>query len=278
MTRKELIYDIKRLLTKSGVTDDSRLADKHIGFLIDQRRAREIRETFKRNPVIEPIWLQDMGVTDLTPVNRSEDTAVSGCDCSFSKAVIPPVVSITDNLGNASDLGVHSIRSICGKYEYHYLTIHKIQLLHPDNIMSHLKFYTKVGNAIYLPLSVKKFRPILILDSPLDGYVNDNTYKLSGELIVGTSYTVDSGSITHNSVKYSAGDSFSAVSATFTGSGKVVLTSKKRQMTDRDEYPMSHTMGEVIKMKILTQDFGVEQQSLADDKNDSTDPAREQRQ
>lgn len=277
-TRKEYIYDIIRLLTKAGITDESRLDKDHIGFLVDQRRAKEIRDTYKRNPVIETIWLQDYGITEFTPVNKAEDKAVSAINCKFSKAIIPPVVSINDPMSNTPDLGTYSIRSASGEHEFHYMNVQRMQYLHPDGIAIMFRYFTKIGNALYLTPEVKHARPLLILDSPLDGYVLDNSYINSGNLIVGVQYEVVSGNIIHNGTKYYKGGTqvFTAVNTTFTGTGKVQLVNQKRRMTNDDPYPMSYTMWEVVKMKILTQDFGIEQRVVADVTNDSQDQAKQQ--
>lgn len=270
-SKREYIYDLKRILTRGGLTDESRLNNNHLGFLIDQRRAKEIRDSYKRNPVIEPIWLQDYGMVEFTPVTKEEDKSILACDCKFSKAVIPSVVSLMDPISNTSDLGVYSIRSSCGKFQFNQISADKLPLLHSDGIMSKFKYFTRVGNAIYLTPVVKKARIFLILDSPLDGYVLDNLYIPSGNLVVGTVYEVASGNITHNSVKYQIGQTFTAVSKVFTGLGKVQYNNQKRRMTIDDQYPMSHTMAEVVKMKILTQDFGFEATVVDDLKNDSQD-------
>lgn len=272
-TRKEHIYDLKRLLTKGGITDESRLNNNHLGFLLDQRRAKEIRDSFKRNPVIEPIWVQDYGVFELTPVNRSEDSSITGCTCKLSKAIIPSIISIVDPISNTSDLGTYMVRSTCGRYKYEQISVDKLHLIHPDSIMSKMSFYARVGNALYVTPEAKKLRGLFIQDSPLEGYIIDNTWVLSGNLVVGTSYTVSAGKVTHNSIIYQLGQSFTAVAKTYTGTGKIQHTNLKRRMTNDDTYPMSHTMAEVVKMKILTQDFGFEERVVEDMKNDSQDDA-----
>ncbi len=270
-SKREYTYDLKRLLTKGGLSDETRLNNNHLGFLLDQRRAKEIRDSYKRNPVIEPIWIQDYGMIDLTPVNKAEDKSIISCDCKFSKGQIPSVVSLMDPISNTSDLGTYSIRSSCGKFVFNQMSADKLYLLHPDGIMSKLKYFTKIGNNIYLTPVVQKIRAFLILDSPLDGYVMDDLYITTGNLIVGTVYIVASGNIIHNSVKYGIGATFTAVNTVFTGSGKVQYNNQKRRMTWDDQYPMSHTMAEVVKMKILTQDFGFEASVVEDLKNDSQD-------
>ena len=275
MTRTELIFDALTILTQSGITDESRIDRDYLGYKIDQKRAKEIRDTYKRNPVIEPVWLQDFGIFTLSSVNKAEDRTISLCDCKFSKYVLPPVVMINDPLANVADIGTFSIRGVNGDFEYHYMTVTKLNLLTSDNVLNNFKFYTKVGNAIYLTPEALKARAILILESPLNGYVLDNSYILSGSLVSGTIYEVASGAITYNSVIYHKAQTFTATStATFTGSGKVVYQNQKRVMTNDDQYPMSQTMAEVVLMKLFTQDYGIEAKQIADIKNNAQDQLR----
>src|SRR3990172_3674224 len=194
-TKREYIYDLKRLLTRGNLTDETRLVNNHLGFLLDQRRAKEIRDSYKRNPVIEPIWIQDYGMVDLTPVHKAEDLSILSCGCKFSKGEIPSVVSLMDPISNTSDLGTYSIRSSCGSFVFNQISSSQIHLLHPDGIMGKIKYFTKVGNNIYLTPIVQKIRAFLILDSPLDGYVMDDLYILSGNLVVGIVYIVASGNV-----------------------------------------------------------------------------------
>ncbi|MCC7514546.1 MAG: hypothetical protein IT212_07620 [Bacteroidia bacterium] len=273
-SRLEYIYDLKRLLSKGNVTDDSRLNNNHLGFLLDQRRAKEIRDSYKRNPVIEPIWIQDYGLTEFTPVNKNEDSSiVSGITAKFSKAILPSVVSLIDPISNTHDLGTYSIRSSDGKNEFQYLSADKLFLLTEESVLSKISSYIKIGNAVYLTPQVRYAKPLLVLESPLDGYVFDDLYIPSGNLVIGTVYVVAAGQVTHNSIKYNIGSTFTAASTTFTGLGKVQYNNQKRRMLNSDPYPMSSTMAEVVKMKILTQDFAVEQSVVSDVKNDSKDDA-----
>lgn len=59
----------------------------------------------------------------------------------------------------------------------------------------------------------------------LDGIAPSATQLASGELLIGRKYDVISGSITHGTTQYNAGDTFTATSAEFAGSGVVRETS-----------------------------------------------------
>ncbi len=269
MTRDALIFDAKTILEAAGITDESRLDEDYIGFKIDQKRAKEIRDTYNRTPIIEPVWRQDYGLFDLTPVNSAEDRSIISCDCKIAKAVLPPIVSFHDPMGNVPDLGV-SIRSACGKYDFNYMSLEKLNLIDENSIYSKFKYYTRVFNSIYLTTGPGKAKGIFVLENPLDGYVLDNTDYASGTLVNGTVYEVRNGNITYNGVRYQRGQTFTATSTTtFTGNGKVFVNNQKRRMTNSDEYPMSSTMAEVVLMKLFTQDYGIEASKVADIKNDS---------
>jgi hypothetical protein len=105
----------------------------------------------------------------------------------------------------------------------------------------------------------------------LDGYINDTTNKLSGELVVGESYIVMDKQIIHDGVAYVKDKVFVATATTFTGKGSIQLDNQKRRMTDEDEYPMSSTMAEIIIIKILTEELKIQASAIADIRNNSVE-------
>lgn len=262
------------ILTKSGYTDDSRLDEDYIGYKVDEYRAIGIRQTFSRHPVIEPIWVQDLLLTDTTPVNTSDDDSVAICRCEMSKVTLPPIVSLSAQASNTNDVGVVDILSGCGTYNHFYRPIHQLQLLTSDDPTDKFHYYWKIMNTYYFRYKEKKIRPMLILERPLDGFINDNEYKTV--LTVGLVYEVVEGQVVHNSLAYQKGQTFTAVTTSFTGNGKVKLNNRKRQMTGNDPYPMSHTMTEMVVLSILTKEYQIEKQQIADIRNDGQDPVKEQ--
>ena len=249
----------------------------YIGYKIDQKRAKEIRDSYNRNGNIDPIWIQDFGLTDLTPVNQADDNTISVNDCTFGKVTLPPVVSIRSGLLGKENLGIHSVLSASGNNEFYYRPIQRLfQLmnLRDDHAEKKYSYYSRVHNAYYFTPTVEKVRPFLILESPLLGYVISSEYVITGELTVGDVFDVTVGQINHNGVYYNAGQSFTAVNANFTGLGKVKYHNQKRQMTNDDEYPLSHTMMESIILKILTIDYKIEMSQINDIRNNSSDTSK----
>lgn len=277
MTRLEAIYDIIEILTKSGFTDDSRLDIDYIGYKLDQKRAKEIRDSYSRNANIDPMWIQDLGIIDVTKVSQLDDPFIVVNDCVFGKVTLPPVVSMRSGLLGTENIGVISILGLSGNNEYYYRPMSRLfQLMnlredHPERKYS---FYGKIHNSIYLTPFVEKVRPLLVLENPLDGYVIQTEYVNSGDLVVGQSYTVFENQVSHNSVFYNPGQSFTAVATTFAGAGKLKYTTGKRKMTNDDQYPLSQTLMDVIILKVLTIDYKIEMSQINDIRNNSTDTNR----
>jgi len=274
MTKQEIIYDIITIATKGGYTDDQKLDEDYLGYKIDEKRAKEIRDTYKRNTLIDPVWIQDLGTINTTIVNQADDKQYNYLNGKLAKFTLPPVVSIISPLASANNLGVQSIRSINSHREFYFM--HTSQLLNvaelsPNHVAKRFGFYTKIGDSYYIPNGPDNIRAMAILEKPLEGFVNSSENIPSGNLIIGVSYIVMSEMIIHNGIAYIKNNTFVAVNTTFTGSGKVQLVNQKRPMTVEDNYPMSFTMCEVVIMKILTQELQLEQQQVADIKNNSKD-------
>lgn len=277
MTRQEIIFDIIMILTKAGFTDDSRLEPDYIGYKIDEKRSKEIRDSYNRNLIIDPVWLQDYGVFDLTEVNYADDQTFTFLNCKIGKATLPPVVSFQNPLSSSANLGVYSVRSLSGREEYFFEQYSKLMDILNDlpanDPMRKFSYYTKVQNAIYAiskdGKTPEKLRAILVLESPLDGYVisSENVTALE----IGSEYQVVSDQIIHNSIPYNSGDTFTAVATTFTGAGKVQYKNQKRRMRNSDPYPFSKSQMEVVIIKLLTQEYAIEASRITEIRNNSQD-------
>lgn len=278
MTREEATFDIITILTKASFTDDSRLDPTYIGYKIDEKRAKEIRDSYNRHQLIDPIWIQDYGVFDTTEVNYADDKTFTFLDCKLAKATLPPTVSFYNGLASANNLGDYSFRSISGTEEYFFKQSSKLMELLTDMPKNHplrkFAYYSKVGNARYFVsknqnVVPEKLRAQLILENPLDGFVftTENVTTLE----VGVSYTVMSDQIMHDSVLYNVGSTFVATSTTFTGAGKVQYLNQKRPMRNSDPYPFSKSQMEILIIKLLTQEYGLEANRVAEIRNNSQD-------
>jgi hypothetical protein len=279
MTRKEATDYIIEILTKSGYTDDSRIDEDFIGFLIDKKREKIIRDSYSRNASIDPSWLQDLGMVNVTEVSYNDDKTLPICDCTFGKVTLPTTVSLRSGYANKENTGINAILSVCGSTEFYPKPFSRLfQLInlrnnHPEKMY---KYYSRIGQAVYTYPYVPVIRPIVILSNPLEGFVISSENIPSGSLIISQSYTVYINQIVHNSIAYNVGDIFTAVNNSYTTiiDGTVQYTNQKRQMTNTDEYPFPGIYMEELLIKILTTEYKLESQVISDVTNNSKDASQ----
>lgn len=278
MTRQEIVYDIITILKKAGYTDDDALDEDYIGYKIDEGRAKEIRDSYNRNPTIDPAWVQDYGVTDLTRINFADDKTLTHLQCDLSKVTLPPLVSFSNSMSNINNLGIVAMLSATGKTEFHYMPYSQMMMefnkLSDSNVYKKFQYYSVIGNSVYVLGKHEKLRPLLVLSRPLDGFVMSTENVLPGDLIIGTSYTVMNAQVVHNSIAYGVGSIFTAAVKTYTGPGTVQYTNQKRAMTNEDEYPFSNSQAQTVIIKLLTQEFRLQMAQITDIRNDSQDPLK----
>lgn len=262
---KEITDDLKLVLSKHQLSDDLKYDDRHLEYTVAKYRARGIRETFMRNGEINPTWIQDQGVTETTKVDKDDDPAIASCNCVFGKIVIPTVVNLPDIKG------IYRVSSACRSKQYYRTTLERFMGFVDGSVRDNFNYFFTIGNAIYLHPYIKEANVQLILENPLEGEILVTHSIKTGDLEIGSIYTITSGSITHNSVKYQKGDDFTAVNADYTGNGVVKFKDQKRDFTKNDQYPIDHTMMEYIIMKILSQEFNIEERRIGDNRNDSID-------
>ncbi len=277
MTLHNAVDYIIEILTKSGYTDDSRIDQDVIKFIINNKREKAIRDSYSRNGSIDPSWLQDLGMVSCTEVSCNDDKTLPVCDCTFGKVTLPPTVSLRSGLANKENTGINAMLSVCGRREFYPKPISRLFQLatlrdsHPEK---KYEYYARIHNATYTMPYIPVVRPIVILSNPLDGFIVTSENVPTGSLVIGTIYTVYGSQIIHNSIPYSPGDDFTAVNTLFTGTGTVQYKNQKRAMTWDDEYPLPGILMKEILLEILTVDYKLESQQIADIQNNSKDAAR----
>lgn len=255
------------VLAKSKLSKDFRVSNRHIQFLVQQYRARGIREEYKRNMQIDPSWLQDFGRVEFTKVNSGDDPLIPYTSMDLSKLTIPQVVSLPN------DAGVYRVNGSSKQKRYYPITVERFFSLVEGSIRNKFCYFFRVGTALYVNELIDEGNTVLILDDPLDGYIISTEKVLSGNITEGNVYVVSDGQITYNSIVYNSGAQFTGVVniVDYIGSGTVKFLNQKRKMTIDDQYPMSLTMAEYIVIKILTQEFKLEPTQIGDIRNESQD-------
>lgn len=256
---------VKLVAEMLRLSKDSRIRDKWIDFIVAYHRARGIREEFARSGGdVDPTWLQDFGKITVTKINSGDDPDISYTSKNLGKVSLPVVVSLPE------DKGVYRIANSSKLKRYNYSTEDEFFSKVPGSISTDFfEYYFRKGTAYYLSDAPKEITATLILENPMEGVVLLTEKVAQSELIVGTSYTVYGFQITHNSVAYNPGASFTAATTTYTGAGYVKFTTQKRDMLDTDPYPMGMTLLEYVMIKIFTIEFAIEKQQVSDVLNDA---------
>lgn len=279
ITKKRLYDDILNLLSRFGLTDDSRLDRDWISNKIDQIRAELIIAEYQQHQIIDQTWLSDMGLVSFNPVNFPDDPSITYCKSNISKAFIPNVISITSKNDADVDLGIYSLISACGTKEYTAFPISLWQTIPSEHVRSRFNYYQRINTSLYVNKNVDRLRILAVLASPEDGYLVNSLPVQSGLIISGIVYKVKGGTIIYNHVAYLENSTFTGVGvSTYTGSGTAYLNSQLQALTETQPYPVSADMARAITIEICTKEFAIEAGRFTDVRNDSADDYQEAKQ
>lgn len=284
MTFKEYIYHIQLALNKSSIKDDNRVDNRQIASLINIYRARDIRDTYKRDLHLDPSWVQNMGICETVKVNASDDPLVNCGKVKLGKVRIPNIVSLPDDAGlvevkdckNEKDVRMLSIdrfNSMVSSVE----ATSKVNLCGLGaSVNKNGQFATRVGNNVYTYPLMKEVSLNLVLEDPRDGYLMNDALVKNDCIKYDVEYEVVRGTARYGGESYTPKQTFKGVQGitSYEGNAEVYIAGRKRKLTEEDEYPMPATHATQVLMRILTEYFRIEAASVADTINDAKDEFR----
>jgi len=278
-SKKNIIDSIQIILSRFGRTDESRVDDNWLSYKIDQVRAELIIDEYYKTNIIDQNWLSDVSLIDFHKVERSDNNAVF-CDCDVSKTFIPQTIPLKNKDGNL-DLGIYMLISPCGKTTFYPQRMSMWRYVPGCASYELFNYYFRINTSLYVSKVVEKLRFVGILLSPEDGYLISSAPVPSGSLVLGATYLVKYGQIIYNNVVYQPNSTFVCVQpvgsltpvTTYQGSGVVYLNSQLLTYNNTMAYPAGADMVRQIELEILTKEFGLERQMIADVRNDSKDDA-----
>ena len=92
-TLKNVVDSILNILTKFGLTDDSRYSSTWMEYKIYQVRAELIIAEYNATGILNQDWMSDIGLLTFYKVTRADNNSVS-CDCDISKTTIPQTIAL----------------------------------------------------------------------------------------------------------------------------------------------------------------------------------------
>ncbi len=281
ITKKRIMGSIINILSRFGLTDDSRLAtiDNWLSYKINQVRAQLIIKSYNEDQIVDRTWLTDLSLQTLHSVNFADDPHITFCCGDVSKVFIPNVVSLRSGYDSNVDLGLFTVISACGTKEYTLFPMTTWRIIPKEHIRSKFNYYDRVNTALYVNKKVTSLRILAVLENPEDGYIIESEPIASGSLVNGTVYVVVGSQIVYNATVYQANSTFTAnATTTYTGNGKVYLNDQLQVITNTQPYPVSADMARQIELEILTKEFGLEAQQITDIENNSVDDQQQVKQ
>lgn len=168
MKVSELIWDIKEI--KLALEDDSDLEEMWLLHKINSYRAIEIQQEFALTNTINPQWLQRVPRFQFTKVNSADDPAIAITSVTLSKASLPKVISLPDDLGTYRISGSSAIMQF-EPIDFNTL-IMKIEIGEETNFG--YGYYAKVGGTIYAWPLIMEGSAIIVAEDPFDVQVLEN--------------------------------------------------------------------------------------------------------
>ena len=264
------IYQVKKILERSQVTDESRHDPEFILDKLLQYRALVIAKKYKETMVINPSWLSNLGLIETTRVLSSDvPDAISTGSTYYSKVQLPEVV----NLGN--DAGLSYIYTASqNKKLYPLPDLNRLNSMMKVNDMR-LGIYTFIipigNNMAYIYPLTDRIQGRAVLANPLFGIRINTLLVKSGFIEAGVSYEVKDAEISYNGVIYVPNGTFVGIAgiSTYTGNGKVYFDESHRTTVFDDPMPISMELYPEIILNILTKEYNIEAQKIPDMINDS---------
>jgi hypothetical protein len=271
-TLKNVVDSILNILTKFGLTDDSRYSSTWMEYKIYQVRAELIIAEYNATGILNQDWMSDIGLLTFYKVTRADNNSVS-CDCDISKTTIPQTIALKTRDGN-TDLGIFSLSSACGKYQYYPRPMYRWQNTPPEHTNSLFNWYYRINTELYVSNNPTTLRMIGLLLNPLEGKIMNSAPVANGSIVSGTVYLVKYNQIIYDGVVYAPDTTFTGTLATtYGGSGIVYLNAQVQSYKDTDPFPAPGDMIRKIELEILTKEFAIEAQAVIDIRNDGVDDA-----
>lgn len=274
---RTIVSELELSIGRNTISDKPAVQWEKLVEQVKNKRASEIERLFGRQEAVYPQWVSTLGIVQMQAVSNEFDPDYPHLTYGrkIGKYALPAVISLINN-PIVGDHGINLVSSADARCLYNYCPIEQFEerikmgdvYLHGEGI------YSLTGNTLIVYPFKELINIRLILFDPLEGYVIDTSFKKSGTLQISDDYnsaleyTVHSGQVVHDGITYNAGETFTAVETTFTGSGLVQLKNMKRKLTEDDLYPVSPQLKNSIIRRVLAEDYAIEVQLPADNKLD----------
>lgn len=167
MTAEEIIYDILEI--KNALEDDHDIEPLWLLQKINNYRAIFILDDYKRNGEIKPDWLQRLRKIQTTKITSADDPAITYTSILLSKATIPSILTLPD------DMGLVRVTGSSGILPYDQVAFDTLMMkIHfEEEKMGSFGYYSRMGSTLYIWPLVMEIQAVIIPADPMDVQVLD---------------------------------------------------------------------------------------------------------
>jgi hypothetical protein len=168
MTAEEIVYDVFEI--KALLEDDHDIDQLWVLTKFNNYRSIYISQDYAVNNEIRPSWLQRLHKQKTTKVNSADDPSISMTSITLSKVVLPPLMSLSE------DLGLYRVTGSAGISHFDLMDfntmIMKIDI--GEERMGQYGYASRIGNTLYLYPLTMEIQAFVLAENPFDIQFNDN--------------------------------------------------------------------------------------------------------
>lgn len=99
MTIKEIVYNLRNILSAGRISDDTTPSYSQLKFIVNYKRAQYLRQDYTKNYFDNDLIYQDLGCLEMEPVDSAECCSFeTGCTIYRTKLQIPIPLRFQDKL------------------------------------------------------------------------------------------------------------------------------------------------------------------------------------
>jgi len=266
----KIVYDLKHLL--NALTDDTSVNDAHLIFKINNYWALFLKADYQETGNISKKYYQRIPLIDVHGVSSADDPNVLGGTIRFGKFTMPSILDLGDE---EPPVDIYTAQRQERLYFIERDLLFEL-IRNKDERLDVFKYYFYEENTAYTYPVVDRVSFLGLIQNPLEASLFYTTPEPLYNLANGIQYIVTQGSVKCDTGSkeniYLKGYTLNAnTSYTYSGDGVLYRTNQVIDVTNDMEYPISPDMAERIILEILTKDFMLEKQTIADIFNDSKD-------
>lgn len=185
MTIEDIVYDILEIV--NALEDDHDIEPLWLMKKITAYREALIIQDYMQNETIRSNWIQKLPMIKTTKVTSADDLSIVYTSISLSKAVIPSIISLPD------DMGLVRVTGSSGILPFDHIGMDSLMMkVHfNEEKMGDFGYVTRLGNGLYMWPLVMEVIPWIIASDPMAIPFTDPVTGAQRDFAMTDQYPVD---------------------------------------------------------------------------------------